>query len=149
MECDYTHLNHNGHQGLDNKRGLLYFFLCINFILSLVFSPSHFLLKFFFKKINVYVLFFKFFLVCLLTQISLGTLPFMFTHYSCIYLCIVFIGLSTSIYNSCVFMIFFPYSHKVFTNAFFHFCTIVETLCNPHVLILSWLVLLFTQFFYK
>lgn len=50
----------------------------------------------------------SFFLVCLFTQFPVGTLPFMFTHYSCIYLCIVFIGLSTSIYNFCVSMIFFP-----------------------------------------
>jgi len=42
---------------------------------------------------------------------------------------------------------FFSCSHKVFTNALLHFCTIVETLCNPHVLVLSWIVLLFTQFF--
>lgn len=60
----------------------------------------------------------NFFLVCLFTQFSLSTLPFMFTHNSCICLCIVFIGLSMSIYNFCVFMIFFP-THTRFPLMYF------------------------------
>jgi hypothetical protein len=67
------------------------------------------------------------FLVCLFTQFSLGTLPSMFTHYSCIYLCIVFITLSTSIYNSCVFMIFFPI-HTRFS--LIHFCIFLHNSWN-------------------